>query len=101
MRGYALHWERDGKRFAPYTDDTQMAELVLRTLLWAREQRADLDRAMKYLAKRFVIWSYQPQGGHRAPGNACLAGCRMLAAGDAWHEAGAEAAGGCGLVMRA
>ena len=101
VQGYALYWERDGKRFAPYTDDTQMAELVLRTLVWAREEARDLDRSMKYLAKRFVIWSYQPQGGHRAPGNACLAGCRMLAAGDAWYEAGAESAGGCGSVMRA
>jgi ADP-ribosylglycohydrolase len=101
VRGYVEYWERDGRRFAPYTDDTQMAELVLLTLAWAREQSADLDRAMQYLAKRFVIWSLQPQGGHRAPGNACLAGCRMLAAGDAWYEAGAESAGGCGSVMRA
>jgi len=101
VKGYALYWEREGKRFAPYTDDTQMAELVLRTLSWAREENADLERAMRFLAKRFVIWSLQPQGGHRAPGNACLAGCRMLAAGDAWDEAGGEDAGGCGSVMRA
>ncbi|MGC4089185.1 MAG: ADP-ribosylglycohydrolase family protein [Polyangiaceae bacterium] len=101
VTGYELYWEREGQRFAPYTDDTQMAELVLLTLSWAREQSADLDRAMRFLSKRFVIWSLQPQGGHRAPGNACLAGCRMLAAGDAWHEAGGEHAGGCGSVMRA
>jgi ADP-ribosylglycohydrolase len=101
VKGYELHWERDGRRFAPYTDDTQMAELVLRTFTWARQEGAVLERAMRYLAKRFVVWSLQPQGGHRAPGQACLAGCRMLASGAPWDTAGGEEAGGCGSVMRA
>jgi len=30
VSGFELYWEHDGKRFAPYTDDTQMAEAVLR-----------------------------------------------------------------------
>ena len=28
VEGYELWWEREGERFAPYTDDTQMAEVV-------------------------------------------------------------------------
>ena len=98
---FELYWERDGKRFAPYTDDTQMAEQVLRALLWGREQGADLDATMRHMAKLFVEWGNAPQGGHRAPGNACLAGCRNLAKGVPWAEAGGERAGGCGSVMRA
>jgi ADP-ribosylglycohydrolase len=96
--GFELYWERDGKRFAPYTDDTQMAEAVLRTLL---DESKDLDQAMALLAQRFIDWSRNPQGGHRAPGNACMAGCRALAGGVHWSEAGGASAGGCGSVMRA
>lgn len=40
VEGYALWWERDGARFAPYTDDTQMAEIVLRARAHARATRA-------------------------------------------------------------
>jgi ADP-ribosylglycohydrolase len=99
VRGFELYWDRDGgRRFAPYTDDTQMAECVLRTLLAERE---DLDAAMREMARRFVDWSENPQGGHRAPGNACLSGCRALARGVHWSEAGGPTAGGCGSVMRA
>ena len=53
------------------------------------------------MAQAFVGWARDPQGGHRAPGNACLAGCRALARGVPWREAGAPQAGGCGSVMRA
>jgi ADP-ribosylglycohydrolase len=101
VTGYELTWERDGKRVAPYTDDTQMAECVLRSLLWGREREADLDATMRDMAQRFVEWSKNPQGGHRAPGNACLAGCRNLERGVSWREAGGPTAGGCGSVMRA
>ncbi|MBL8953610.1 MAG: ADP-ribosylglycohydrolase family protein [Myxococcaceae bacterium] len=96
---FELFWERDGKRFAPYTDDTQMAEAVARALIDSRG--SDLDPAMKLMAKRFVAWSMEPQGGHRAPGNACLAGCAALRNGVHWSQAGGEQAGGCGSVMRA
>lgn len=101
VTGYELYRERDGARVAPYTDDTQMAECVLRSLLWGRAQGADLDATMRDLAARFVAWSNDPEGGHRAPGNACLAGCRNLERGVDWSEAGGETAGGCGSVMRA
>lgn len=95
---YELYWERDGRRFAPYTDDTQMAEVVLRTLLDGHD---DLDDTMQRMARGFVDWSQNPQGGHRAPGNACMSGCRQLAMGVPWQEAGGATAGGCGSVMRA
>lgn len=98
---YALYWERDGQRFAPYTDDTQMAEAVLHALLDSRAADEALDATMQRMAKAFVEWSQHPQGGHRAPGNACLAGCRVLAAGGHWSTAGGANAGGCGSVMRA
>jgi ADP-ribosylglycohydrolase len=89
---FELFWERDGQRFAPYTDDTQMAEIVLRTLLDGHD---NLDDCMRRLARDFVEWSHRPQGGHRAPGNASLAGCRALARGATWLEAGGAQAGGC------
>src|SRR3954470_10090665 len=38
---FELYWDRGGRHFAPYTDDTQMAEAVLRALLESRG--ADLD----------------------------------------------------------
>jgi ADP-ribosylglycohydrolase len=101
VQGFELFWERDGKHFAPYTDDTQMAEIVLRVLLDSRADGLDLDATMKRLAKDFIVWEKSPQGGHRAPGNACRAGCRALAQGVHWSEAGGPTAGGCGSVMRA
>lgn len=100
VAGFELFWERDGRRFAPYTDDTQMAEIVLRTLIEARDATEDLDASMTRMARGFVDWAAHPQGGHRAPGNACLAGARALAAGAPWREAGGATAGGCGSVMR-
>jgi ADP-ribosylglycohydrolase len=97
VRGFELYWDRDGRHWAPYTDDTQMAECVLRALL---AEHDDLDTAMRGMAGRFVEWAEHPLGGHRAPGNACMAGCRALARGANWAEAGGATAGGCGSVMR-
>ncbi len=57
---FELFREANGKRFAPYTDDTQMAEAVLRCLL--DNPGATLDAAMTDLAKRFVDWADNPQG---------------------------------------
>jgi ADP-ribosylglycohydrolase len=102
VQGFELYWEdARGDRFAPYTDDTQMAEAVLRSLLASRESGEELDAAMQRMGRAFVGWARQPQGGHRAPGNACLSGCRALAAGAHWSQAGGASAGGCGSVMRA
>jgi len=98
---YVTYREADGKRFAAYTDDTQMAEIVLRVLVEARRSSFDLERTMQRIAEGFVGWAKHPQGGHRAPGNACLAGCRNLEKGVHWSQAGGATAGGCGSVMRA
>ena len=101
ITGFELYWEREGMRFAPYTDDTQMAEIVLRSLLVAGCAAADLDKTMCMIAEGFMRWANAPQGGHRAPGNACMEACRNLARGVPWMEAGGATAGGCGSVMRA
>jgi ADP-ribosylglycohydrolase len=100
VTGYALFWEEGGRRFAPYTDDTQMAEVVLRSLLDSREAGECLAPAMRRIGRGFADWERAPQGGHRAPGTACLRGARELAGGRAWDAADPEA-GGCGSVMRA
>lgn len=101
VQGFELYWNHGETRFAPYTDDTQMAEAVLVSLLESREHDEDLDAAMQRMARHFVHWASHPQGGHRAPGNACLSGCRALAQGTPWRVAGGPTAGGCGSVMRA
>lgn len=101
VKTFELYWEREGKRFAPYTDDTQMAEIVLRCLVEGLAGEQPLDSIMQQMAADFVAWSTAPQGGHRAPGNACMAGCAALARGVDWRVAGGEKAGGCGSVMRA
>lgn len=101
VRKFELYWTRDDRRFAPYTDDTQMAEIVLRALVESRDDDAGLETSMKAIADGFIEWSEHPQGGHRAPGNACMAGARALAQGVHWSKAGGPTAGGCGSVMRA
>ena len=101
ITGFELFWTREGKRFAPYTDDTQMAEVVLRVLVESRKENHDLDTAMNLMANGFIAWANNPQGGHRAPGGACLEGCRALQRGVHWSKAGGATAGGCGSVMRA
>lgn len=101
VEGFALYWEASGARFAPYTDDTQMAEIVLRCALDALDAGESLEVGMERLARAVVDWSLDPQGGHRAPGRACLMGASALARGTPWREAGEADAGGCGSVMRA
>jgi ADP-ribosylglycohydrolase len=100
VTGYVDYRVEDGQRFAPFSDDTQLALVVLDALLVSREADADLDATMKLLAQGFVTWARHPAGGHRNPGAACLAGCAALAAGSRWYEAGHVSARGCGSVMR-
>jgi ADP-ribosylglycohydrolase len=101
VTGFELWWERDGRRFAPYTDDTQMAEIVLRALVTHGTRAEAMDHVMEEIAAGFAHWSVEPQGGHRAPGNACLRGAMRLRDGVHWREAGGPTDGGCGSVMRA
>ncbi len=99
VTGYALFWEEEGRKFAPYTDDTQMAEVVLRSLLASRDGGEALEPAMRRMGKGFATWAQWPLGGHRSPGLACIRGAQQLARGRAWDAADPEA-GGCGSVMR-
>lgn len=100
VTGFEKYWERGGQRFAPYTDDTDMGLVVLRSLLAAREDGLDLDGTMTSMAAAFIEWSHQPDLGSRAPGNACLAGCHRLESGAHWAEGGTPDSGGCGSIMR-
>jgi ADP-ribosyl-[dinitrogen reductase] hydrolase len=100
VTGYGRWSEHDGQRFALYTDDTQMAEIVLRALV-EHGRAAALEPVMEQIAAGFARWSTHPQGGHRYPGNACLRGAQRNANGIPWREAGGATAGGCGSVMRA
>jgi ADP-ribosyl-[dinitrogen reductase] hydrolase len=101
----ALSPRPDGAgQHAMFTDDTQMAVAALRTLVAlppATCASGDLGDVMIPLGRAFVAWSRLPDLGVRAPGNACLAGCRALSEGVAWAQAGGATAGGCGSVMRA
>jgi ADP-ribosylglycohydrolase len=101
ITGFELYWTREGKRFAPYTDDTQMAEVVLRALVESRRITLNLDATMNLMADGFIAWANNPQGGHRAPGGACLEGCWVVQRGVHWSKAGGATAGGCGSAMRA
>ncbi|MEO8538746.1 MAG: ADP-ribosylglycohydrolase family protein [bacterium] len=100
VKTFELWWDRDGKRFAPYTDDTQMAEIVFRALVDFGTAESSFEAAMAAMATGFASWRDHPQGGHRAPGNSCMAGAASLARGVPWREAGSVEAGGCGSVMR-
>lgn len=95
---YVLLKNKSGTICAPYTDDTQMSEAVIKGLL---DDSSSLDAAMQSIALHFIEWERNPQGGHRAPGNACIQGSKQLAQGIHWSKAGGETAGGCGSVMRA
>ncbi|MBI4700171.1 MAG: ADP-ribosylglycohydrolase family protein, partial [Deltaproteobacteria bacterium] len=102
VTGYVHWWPGEGgSRFAPYTDDTQLGEVVLRSLCESRDRGEELDAAMERVGAALVGWKNEPQGGHRAPGASCLAGAAALERGSPWREAGGEKAGGCGSVMRA
>ena len=84
---------------AHFSDDTQMSIAVARGL--ARAPRPlTCDGSAPLVASEFVEWSVRPVGGHRAPGGACMAGCRALRDGVPWDRAGGKDAGGCGSVMR-
>ncbi|MBL8112114.1 MAG: ADP-ribosylglycohydrolase family protein [Acidobacteria bacterium] len=81
-----------------FTDDTQMSIAVARALV--RAGHRDLDTLMDVLAQEFVAWSRHPSN-NRAPGGTCMSGCRSLAAGAAWRDAGVKGSKGCGAAMRA
>jgi len=92
-------FERSGRHPAgTFTDDTQMSIAVLRALL--RAGHKDVDALMGVMRDEFVAWSRSPDN-NRAPGGACMAGCRSLSRGTPWREAGVRDSKGCGAAMRA
>jgi ADP-ribosylglycohydrolase len=80
-----------------YTDDTQMTIAVAEALLDAGNHA--LDVLMDNLGRRFVQWSKSAEN-NRMPGRACMEGCRKLASGIPWREAGDPESKGCGSAMR-
>jgi ADP-ribosylglycohydrolase len=92
-------FERSGRHPAgTFTDDTQMSIAVLRALV--RAGHDDVEGLMSVLREEFVAWSRSPDND-RAPGGACMSGCRSLARGTPWREAGVRDSKGCGAAMRA
>jgi ADP-ribosylglycohydrolase len=83
-----------------FTDDTQMT-LALAEGLLAAGPDASVDALMEEVAREFIAWNEGPVGGHRAPGRTCRAGCRNLADGADWRDAGVANSKGCGSAMRA
>lgn len=117
IKGFTDFYDSDfrldinGKRYAPYTDDTAMAKLVLEQLIKACAYSYDMDVSMGLIAQSFVSDMKNPHGWasrERAPGNACLSGVRELEkrlhdgqTHNCWWNIGSRQSGGCGSVMRA
>lgn len=80
-----------------FTDDTQMAVAVARAL--CRAGVDDIERLMLVMSEEFAAWARSPLN-NRAPGGTCIAGCRNLARGVPWREAGVKGSKGCGAAMR-
>lgn len=93
----------NGENVALYSDDTQLARAVAEGLI--RSGRiGTLNDAAQEIGREFVVWSKSPEN-NRAPGGACMTGCRRLDEGRLpWWECGGannnSGAGGCGSVMR-
>lgn len=81
-----------------YSDDTQMMRATFEGLLRARTWDS-LELAAEEIAEEYVAWSKSPEN-NRAPGNACMLGCRNLAKGLHWADSGKFDGGGCGAAMR-
>lgn len=83
---------------ARFSDDTQMMVATFEGLMRARTW-SDLEAAAEEVAEEYVAWSRSPEN-NRAPGNACMEGCRQLANGVEWKYAGKKDGKGCGTAMR-
>jgi len=82
-----------------YSDDTQMSLALARALLRNNFKKYDLNNIMKNVQEEFIDWLNDKQTD-RAPGKACIAGCRKMAKGIFWRQSGDYAAKGCGAAMR-
>ena len=81
-----------------YSDDTQMTIALAQGLLDAPDL-SDVNDVMTRIAGHFVTWA-RSDDNDRAPGNACMSGCRNLAQGVPWTDAGVPNSKGCGSAMR-
>lgn len=100
--------DNQGRKVAPYTDDTAMAKLCL---MGALRGSNNLNDAMEQTAQLFVEGMNSPDGWAapwRAPGNMCLKSVKMLSEclkekkkEEGWWKVGDKSGGGCGSVMRA
>lgn len=93
-----LTYPRLTKGVALYSDDTQMTVAVLEGLLRSKSH-GNFDRASEEVAEELVAWSNSPDN-NRAPGGACMAGCRRLEEGLDWRLTGGPDALGSGAAMR-
>lgn len=89
LPGHPCHHLQPGQ----YTDDTQMALALARSIVEAG--RFDPDAA----ARHFLAWGTSADN-NRGPGAACMAAVARLRDGASWRESGVHAAG-CGPAMRA
>ena len=82
------------ERLAPgqYTDDTQMALALARSLI-------DKGEFSPHAFKRRLVEWYECND-HRAPGNACIEAALRLDEGVSYKESGQKNAAGCGSAMR-
>jgi len=82
-----------------YTDDTQMSLAVAQALLRSNLKKHNINNIMKNTQEEFINWLNDEQN-NRAPGKACIAGCRKMAEGMSWKQSGDYHAKGCGAAMR-
>jgi ADP-ribosylglycohydrolase len=105
--GYPVEFVADPKvadlivnrgNIAQYSDDTQMMVATIRGIL---DSQADMsiDKVGEMVSMRYVEWSKSPEN-NRAPGNACMQGCRNMDNGVFWKDAGKKDGKGCGAAMR-
>ena len=80
-----------------YSDDTQLSAAVAEALVAAGTD--NVDALMREMARRFIAWRTAPEND-RAPGATTLAGCRRLADGIDWDQAGLAESKGAGSAMR-
>lgn len=92
---------RGGAPIALVSEDTQLAELALETLIEARRRKLELEAFLARLSERLARWATHPRGGHRSPEPSGLSSARRLAEGEAWTEVASNANAGTSGLARA
>lgn len=82
------------------TDDTQMTLAFARGIRTAMDHGLlDPERLAGPVREEFIDWYRSPEN-NRAPGNTCLAACRLLMLDTPWQDASQIGSKGCGANMR-